>query len=245
MTCIAAVKKAGQVVIGGDSLLSTGSDKKAGVRKITKFPGCYVGFAGMYAIRHVLDNLARDKGFLSSFKMDCIEDARDLARRVFEELETDVGEKARDDINETALLVATSTQIFEIDSDITCVEHDDYTAIGSGARPAKAVFEVLNTNFPLTPPRECVTIALEVATKLDLLCGGPYYVYEVENESAPAPRPSRTPRNGSKPTKSPRTPKSRTGSTIRNISGMSESDSPPGSTGKSGPKYKIPKRSNS
>ena len=240
MTCIVAVKKAGQVVIGADSLITTGSDKKSGVRKITKFPGCYVGFAGMYAIRHALDNLAKDKDFLSSFKMDCIEDARDLARRVFEDLETDVGEKAREDINETALLVATPTNIFEIDSDITCIEHESYTAIGSGARPAKAVFEVLNNHFPLTPTRECVIIALDTAVSLDLLCGGPYYVYEVENEPAPAPRPTRT-----KPAAATKSSKPRAGKGVRDLPRGTASDSTPSKPGKSSSKHKISKRSSS
>lgn len=187
MTCIAAVKKGGKVVIGGDSLLTTGSDKKSGVRKITKFPGCYVGFAGMYAIRHSLDNLARDEDFLSTFKMDCIEDARDLARKVFEELQDELGGKASEDIEDTALIICTSSKIFEVDSDITCVEHDDYTSIGSGARVAKAVIEVLEKHHPQTPIRDCVTIALETASQLDLMCGAPYYVYEVD-EITPKPR---------------------------------------------------------
>ena len=241
MTCIAAVKKGGKVVIGGDSLLTTGSDKKSGVRKITKFPGCYVGFAGMYAIRHSLDNLARDEDFLSTFKMDCIEDARDLARKVFEELQDELGGEASEDIEDTALIICTSNKIFEVDSDITCVEHDDYTSIGSGARVAKAVIEVLNKHYPLTPIRECVTIALDTASHLDLMCGAPYYIYEVEDEPD-SPKPSRGRPKSTKP-KTPRAPNPRSGEGLRNISRMPESDSSASPPRKSRSKPKVPKRS--
>lgn len=208
MTCIAAVKKGGKVVIGGDSLLTTGSDKKSGVRKITKFPGCYVGFAGMYAIRHSLDNLARDEDFLSTFKMDCIEDARDLARKVFEVLEEEMENRdAKSDIDETALLIVTSKCIFEVDADITCIEHDDFSAIGSGSRAAKAVFKVLERD-PLTDSMESCRIAITVATELDSFCGLPMYVYEVLDEPVtPKPKPAKTkPSSPSKAAKPKRTP---------------------------------------
>ena len=239
MTCIAAVKKGGKVVIGGDSLLTTGSDKKSGVRKITKFPGCYVGFAGMYAIRHSLDNLARDEDFLSTFKMDCIEDARDLARKVFEVLEEEMENRdAKSDIDETALLIVTSKCIFEVDADITCIEHDDFSAIGSGSRAAKAVIKVLERDT-LTDAMETIRLAIQISTELDSFCGLPMYVYEVLDEPVtPKPKPAKT----AKP-KTPGASKSRTGEGLRNISRMSEGDSPPSNPGKGKFKLKVPKRS--
>lgn len=240
MTCIAAVKKGGKVVIGGDSLLTTGSDKKSGVRKITKFPGCYVGFAGMYAIRHSLDNLARDEDFLSTFKMDCIEDARDLARKVFEVLEEEMENRdAKSDIDETALLIVTSKCIFEVDADITCIEHDDFSAIGSGSRAAKAVIKVLERDN-LTDAMETIRLAVQIATELDSFCGLPMYVYEVLDEPAAAkPKPAKA---GSKP-KTTRASKPRTGQGICNIPGMPTGDSPPSNPGKGKFKLKVPKRS--
>lgn len=241
MTCIAAVKKGGKVAIGGDSLLTTGSDKKSGVRKITKFPGCYVGFAGMYAIRHSLDNLARDEDFLSTFKMDCIEDARDLARRVFSDLTEEMESRnATLDIDETALLVVTSKYIFEVDADITCIEHDDFTAIGSGSRLAKAVFKVLERD-PLTDALESCRIAITVSTELDSYCGLPMYVYEVLDEPvAPKPKPAKTAKSKSK---APRPSKPKSVEGLRNISRSTESDSSASRPGKSRPKPKVPKRS--
>lgn len=239
MTCIAAVKKGGKVVIGGDSLLTTGSDKKSGVRKITKFPGCYVGFAGMYAIRHSLDNLARDLDYCYDFKMECEEDARLFAKRVFAELREDLGdEDLKEDVEETALLICTSTKIFEVDSMTTCVEHEYYTSIGSGARPAKAVLEVLSKHYPLTPLRDCCIIALETASELDLMCSGPYFVYEVEDEQRPPKPPAKTPQP-----KTPRPPNTRTIKRNRNLSRGPKGNLPPGDSGKGKSKSKIPKRS--
>ena len=198
MTCIAAIKKGELVVIGGESLINQGSDKKAGVRKITKFPGCYIGFAGILAIRHVLDQLAENAEFLSTFRMESIEDARDLARRVFSTLKEELEDEAREDIEETSLLIATTSKIFEVDSHITCIEHEKYAAIGSGGRPAKAAMEVLSVHYPLTSIRDICIIALDSACSLDLYCLGPYYIYEVENES-PDERATRTKPTGESP----------------------------------------------
>lgn len=191
MTVIAACKQGGKVVIGSDSLICNGNTKSKNVNKLIKFPsGFVVGFAGIVTIHHILKELAEDLKI--SIRNET--DARNFAKLVYTRLREDFEFNNNEScLNETAILIATSTDIYEIDPYLTCLHYDDFTAIGSGGAIAKAALRLLKDYIKVDDPHEAIRLAIDNACHFDLYCATPMYIYEVKDESpANAPKAKST-----------------------------------------------------
>lgn len=176
MTCIVAVKKDNEVYIGSDSLVVQGMEKIKNVRKLTTFPGFVVGVAGEYKLHHILEEMDKKK----VEPILTIKDARDFAKEVFSRLKSDSEFDDLEDIKECSMLIATSTNIYEIGSSFDCVDCASFGGVGTGAGPAKAVIKLILDFKLMEDPRSILGAAIEIASDIDLHCSMPAYISKVE-----------------------------------------------------------------
>lgn len=195
MTCIVALKKDGVVHIGSDSIVITENEISRGRRKIVSFPGFKVGFAGDYLLFHILEEMAKD------FTIVTVKDARDFAIGVFAALKDELGEDC-EDFKENALLIATSTDIFEVDTYLVCLRQESYGAIGTGAAAARPTIEIMLKNKYSEDPREILGMAITMADHFYDDCGLPAYIEEVKYEQPAKPRKHKNRGGGEGETKS-------------------------------------------
>jgi ATP-dependent protease HslVU (ClpYQ) peptidase subunit len=78
-------------------------------------------------------------------------------------------------IKETEFLIAYKGAFYSIESDLCVTQYkDNFNSIGSGYRYALGALEILNEMK--IPPEEKLMRALEVASKYDMYCKGPFKI---------------------------------------------------------------------
>lgn len=134
MTAIIALKKnfngAPKVLIGSDSLFLQGySRMKAKDRsKLIEFPNFIVGFSGLASIQPVIYDIQKDLKLQKSspcFKMRSEQDALEFTRIVFLELKARLEELGETFEGIGNLVIATPTQIFDVDRYCMAVECEE------------------------------------------------------------------------------------------------------------------------
>jgi len=124
-----------QVLIGSDSLFAQGWTRTNAKdrSKLITFPNFIVGFSGICTIQRVLYDIRKDKKLVnkSIFKMRGEEDALEFGRLVFSEVKArleEMGEQFNDSVGN--LVIATPTQLFDVDRFAFAMECEEYTTSG-------------------------------------------------------------------------------------------------------------------
>lgn len=186
MTCIVALRHQGKVYMASDSIIVADGVTTRGVRKVVPFPGFVVGFAGHFKAKNILDELKTSQ---KSLKVVSAIDARKFAKKVFKRLKTEEDdEDSKDEDSSVTLLIATPTNVYEIDSYLSCVECGEISAIGTGAPYAKAVLRLMLDQKLSDDPRQMLGVAVEIASQYDPHSGTPAFIEEVTNGRAIKPR---------------------------------------------------------
>lgn len=180
MTCIISAKFNGQVVIGCDSLVTTGQSKSYAF-KLVKFGKIWVGASGIYTTQNTLKQMSESKKYVEKLKMKTLTNAREFAKDVFEQLREDFHYTDNESLlSNNTLLIATPTKIFTVDPYLAAFEIEDFVAIGCGGDIAMAALNPLYRR--LTDPQNLSIIveeALEVACQYNSGCGGKLIIHEV------------------------------------------------------------------
>lgn len=196
MTCIVALRHQGKVYMASDSIIVADGVVTRNARKVVSFPGFVVGFAGHFKAKNILDELRSSQKI---GKMASAIDARKFAKKVFKKLkaEEESNDGSDDEDDSVSLLIATQTNVYEIDSYLSCVECGEVSGIGTGAPYAKAALRLMLDQKLSDDPRQMLGIAVEIAAQYDNLSGTPAFIEEVTNGRATKKRTgvSKTKRN--------------------------------------------------
>lgn len=178
MTIIAAIKKNNKVYIGADSFWGHTyySGDKADSNKIIKFKHFYVAVAGVAVGRDVLEDMS-EKYIkpLTSKKA-----ARTFAKKVFKQLKITINDSIVDEdkpLGHFGMIIATKTNIYHIQSDLSCFDEHKYLARGAGADYCESSLEALY-DFKLKP-KKILKKSLQIACKLSPLCKKPLTIIKV------------------------------------------------------------------
>jgi ATP-dependent HslUV protease subunit HslV len=142
MSIIAAVRKAGKIVIGADTQVSIGThieraSNMVACEKLVKFGESYIGVAGVFIYTNIFEDyldkaLNKDlntKKEVFSFFLTLRNDLKEKYSLVSE------GKESFSDID-ASFIVANKNGIFSVAGNLTVIEYKSFVAIGSGMKYA-------------------------------------------------------------------------------------------------------------
>lgn len=136
MTCIFAIRDGeGQGVIAADTQVSFGSYglKLVNTPKLVKFPNFIVGICGSTTSYNILQELEEDHSF-RNLDIRSQKEARELMREVMKRAKPDfeLSDQVKSAQQFTILILTSAGEIYSVYNDMSCLDHADCMAIGSG-----------------------------------------------------------------------------------------------------------------
>ena len=174
MTTIIAVKRAGRICIGSDSLTVFGQRKELPPYvdqpcKLMKISDVFMGISGHTSWDLVIEKYCQEyPPVLKTFS-----DIEAWSRKFYSNLESHFYANTFDTI-----LIVGQIGIFEIDYRRNVREFSDFAAIGSGEAYALGVIEALYEDTSLSLD-EIVLKSLEISAKFDLKTEAPFKIINV------------------------------------------------------------------
>lgn len=174
MTIVAAVRFDDKIMIGCDSLVTSGDlrDKPANFCKLFEFgPNIIIGFAGINCMYHILKKKQKSKTKLKVPKT--ADDAYNLCKPLFKEYKKTIDEALADDKDVAELLIITNKSIFSC-TEHSAEEHFKFKTIGSGSDYALGALHVSY------PSPKCLLDSLKATCYYSASCGGDLVIKEIK-----------------------------------------------------------------
>jgi ATP-dependent protease HslVU (ClpYQ) peptidase subunit len=187
MSTLVIVRKGGVAVIASDSLSTQGSIKvsprhKTNHHKIHQFEETFVGFTGWAAFHNIFESMMErcpgDLDFRS--KKHVFETFQKLHARLKSEYFLETHEKDTQPLESSQwdCLIASSSGIFEVNSDRGVYEYQTFWASGSGTRYALGALNALYER--LDDPAEIARAAVEAGCEFDDGSGLPVQLHVIQ-----------------------------------------------------------------
>jgi len=188
MTIIAAVKKAGEIYIGADTLIVAGSRLESSkyVVNSSKFiclNNSIIGFSGYAVAQHIVSSIIRGD-VEGVFDFTSVENIYNSFSLILKEAEDYLPAKIKKALEEDEspflhLLLANHKGIFTIDDDANVTQYSKFTAIGGASDYGLGA---MHASYSDCTANETLIKGLEASIEFSQDCAKPYEVFKITKE---------------------------------------------------------------